>query len=47
MKVMGLYHLKNVLVGNAEVQGVSGGEKKRVSIAETLGSAGSLCVWDK
>ncbi|KAG1821596.1 pleiotropic drug resistance ABC transporter [Suillus subaureus] len=46
MKVMGLYHLKNALVGNAEVQGVSGGERKRVSIAETLGSAGSLCVWD-
>ncbi|KAG1750901.1 ABC-2 type transporter-domain-containing protein [Suillus lakei] len=29
-----------------KVQGVSGGERKRVSIAETLGSAGSLCVWD-
>ncbi|KAG2347847.1 pleiotropic drug resistance ABC transporter [Suillus weaverae] len=46
MKAMGLYHLKDALVGNAEMHGVSGGERKRVSIAETLGSAGSLCVWD-
>ncbi|KAG2154002.1 ABC-2 type transporter-domain-containing protein [Suillus clintonianus] len=46
MKVIGLYRSKNALVGNAQVQGVSGGERKRVSIAETLGSAGSLCVWD-
>ncbi|KAG1780748.1 hypothetical protein EV702DRAFT_1194229 [Suillus placidus] len=39
MKAMGLYHLKDALVGNAEVHGVSGGERKRVSIAATLSSA--------
>ncbi|KAG2336970.1 hypothetical protein BDR05DRAFT_1011099 [Suillus weaverae] len=39
MKAMGLYHLKDALISNAEVHGVSGGERKRVSIAATLGSA--------
>lgn len=46
MKVLGLYHSKDTLVGSAQIQGVSGGERKRVSIAETLGSAGSLGAWD-
>lgn len=46
MKVLGLYRSKNTLVGSAHIQGVSGGERKRVSIAETLGSAGSLGAWD-
>jgi ATP-binding cassette subfamily G (WHITE) protein 2 (SNQ2) len=47
MKVLGLYRSKHTLVGSAHIQGVSGGERKRVSIAETLGSAGSLGTWDK
>ncbi|KAG1869109.1 ABC-2 type transporter-domain-containing protein [Suillus tomentosus] len=46
MKVLGLYRSKHTLVGNAQIQGVSGGERKRISIAETLGSAGSLGAWD-
>ncbi|KAG2126806.1 ABC-2 type transporter-domain-containing protein [Suillus clintonianus] len=46
MKVLGLYRSKDTIVGNAQIQGVSGGERKRVSIAETLGSAGSLGAWD-
>ncbi|KAG2044053.1 pleiotropic drug resistance ABC transporter [Suillus americanus] len=46
MKVLGLFRSKHTLVGNAQIQGVSGGERKRVSIAETLGSAGSLGTWD-
>ncbi|KAG1857398.1 ABC-2 type transporter-domain-containing protein [Suillus subalutaceus] len=46
MKVLGLYRSKNTLVGNAEIQGISGGERKRVSIAEALGSAGPLGAWD-
>jgi len=47
MKVFGLYRSKNTLVGNVQIQGVSGGERKRVSIAENLGCAGSLGAWDK
>ncbi|KAG2033847.1 ABC-2 type transporter-domain-containing protein, partial [Suillus americanus] len=46
MKVLGLHRSKNTLVGNAEIQGISGGERKRVSLAETLGSAGPLGTWD-
>jgi ATP-binding cassette subfamily G (WHITE) protein 2 (SNQ2) len=47
MKVLGLYSSKHTQVGNAQIQGISGGERKRVSIAEILGSAGSLGAWDK
>ncbi|KAG1770122.1 hypothetical protein EV702DRAFT_948779, partial [Suillus placidus] len=46
MKVLGLYRSKHTLVGNVQIQGVSGSERKRVSIAETLGFAGSLGAWD-
>ncbi|KAG1748265.1 ABC-2 type transporter-domain-containing protein [Suillus paluster] len=46
MKVLGLWDSRNTLVGNAQIQGVSGGERKRVSIAEALCSAGSLGAWD-
>ncbi|KAG1809243.1 P-loop containing nucleoside triphosphate hydrolase protein [Suillus variegatus] len=46
MKVLGLYGSKNSLVGNAQIQGVSGGERKRVSIAEILGSVSPLGAWD-
>ncbi|KAG2339950.1 hypothetical protein BDR05DRAFT_836787, partial [Suillus weaverae] len=35
----------NTLFGNAQIQGVFGGERKRVSIAETLDFAGSLGAW--
>jgi ATP-binding cassette subfamily G (WHITE) protein 2 (SNQ2) len=33
---LGIGHTKNTLVGNEFVRGVSGGERKRVSIAEVL-----------
>ncbi|KAG1766364.1 ABC-2 type transporter-domain-containing protein [Suillus placidus] len=46
MKVLGLYGSKNTLVGNAQIQGVSGGERKRLSIAEMLGSVSPLGAWD-
>ncbi|KAG2364667.1 hypothetical protein BDR07DRAFT_1450169 [Suillus spraguei] len=46
MKVLGLHHSKNTLVGDAQIQGISGGERKRVSIAEILGSASPLGAWD-
>ena len=40
-------HTKNTLLGgNARVRGVSGGERKRVSIAEMMISRGSICCWD-
>jgi len=40
-------HTKNTLLGgSARVRGVSGGERKRVSIAEMMISRGSICCWD-
>jgi ATP-binding cassette subfamily G (WHITE) protein 2 (PDR) len=34
MAVFGLSHTMNTMVGNDFVRGISGGERKRVSIAE-------------
>ncbi|THH30475.1 hypothetical protein EUX98_g3698 [Antrodiella citrinella] len=44
--VFGLRHVRNTFVGDASIRGVSGGEKKRVSIAETLATLSRLTCWD-
>ncbi|RLV96492.1 Protein SNQ2 [Spathaspora sp. JA1] len=44
--VFGLKHTFHTKVGNDFVRGVSGGERKRVSIAEALACNGSLYCWD-
>lgn len=44
--VFGLKHVKDTLVGDASIRGVSGGEKKRVSIAESLATRSLLNSWD-
>lgn len=44
--VFGLRHVKDTLVGDASVRGVSGGEKKRVSISEALVTRSLLNSWD-
>ncbi|KAL7268765.1 Multidrug resistance protein [Rhizina undulata] len=46
MAVFGLTHTLNTKVGNDFVRGVSGGERKRVSIAETSLSGSPLQCWD-
>jgi ABC-type multidrug transport system ATPase subunit len=46
MAVLGLSHTYNTKVGNDFIQGVSGGERKRVSIAEMMLSGSPLCAWD-
>lgn len=38
VNMLGISHTKNTKVGSAEVRGVSGGERKRVSIAEMVSS---------
>ena len=43
----GLRHARKTLVGDARVRGVSGGEKKRVSIAEALACRSLINCWDK
>ncbi|CAI7621495.1 unnamed protein product [Penicillium manginii] len=46
LKMFGISHTKNTQVGNEYVRGVSGGERKRVSIAETLATKSSVVCWD-
>ena len=45
--IFGLKHAKNTPVGDAAIRGVSGGEKKRVSISEALAARSLLGAWDK
>ncbi|EDK47411.1 protein SNQ2 [Lodderomyces elongisporus NRRL YB-4239] len=44
--VFGLRHTYHTKVGNDFVRGVSGGERKRVSIAEALACNGTIYCWD-
>ncbi|KAG5650927.1 hypothetical protein H0H81_010502 [Sphagnurus paluster] len=44
--LFGLRHARKTPVGDAAIRGVSGGEKKRVSIAETLATRGCIGAWD-
>ncbi|KAL8708706.1 MAG: hypothetical protein Q9220_006431 [cf. Caloplaca sp. 1 TL-2023] len=46
LKSMGITHTEDTKVGNEFVRGVSGGERKRVSIIETLATRGSVFCWD-
>jgi len=46
LKSMGIQHTHDTKVGNEFVRGVSGGERKRVSIIETLVTKGSVFCWD-
>ncbi|KAJ7758952.1 ABC-2 type transporter-domain-containing protein [Mycena maculata] len=46
MAIFGLGHTLDTKVGNDFVRGVSGGERKRVSIAETTLSGSPLQCWD-
>lgn len=45
-KIFGLTHTFDTKVGNDFISGVSGGERKRVSIAEALAAKGSIYCWD-
>ncbi|KAI0833903.1 ABC-2 type transporter-domain-containing protein [Hypoxylon sp. FL0890] len=46
MAVCGLSHTYDTRVGNDFVRGVSGGERKRVSIAEMMLAGSSIAAWD-
>jgi ATP-binding cassette subfamily G (WHITE) protein 2 (PDR) len=46
MAIFGLSHTINTKVGNDFIRGVSGGERKRVSIAEVALSGAPLQCWD-
>ena len=46
MSIFGLTHTRNTKVGNDFVRGVSGGERKRVSIAEMALAGSPIAAWD-
>ncbi|KAL7421564.1 ATP-binding cassette transporter snq2 [Cryptotrichosporon argae] len=46
LSMLNIKHTANTVVGNAFVRGVSGGERKRVSIAEQFCAGAALCSWD-
>ncbi|OBS25198.1 hypothetical protein FPOA_05733 [Fusarium poae] len=46
MAVCGLTHTYNTMVGNDFIRGVSGGERKRVSIAEMMLAQSPMAAWD-
>ncbi|KAK3823093.1 MAG: ABC-2 type transporter-domain-containing protein [Benniella sp.] len=45
-KMFGLTRQKETLVGNAFIRGISGGERKRLSIAEQMATRSSINMWD-
>jgi len=45
--MFGLRHVKDTFVGNTAIRGVSGGEKKRVTICEALASRMLVGAWDE
>ena len=46
LRMLNISHTKDTLVGDAFVRGVSGGEKKRVSIAEMMATRARVQCWD-
>ena len=44
--ILGLRHTYNTKVGNSLIRGVSGGERKRVTIAETLAARARIAMFD-
>ena len=46
LKMFKIEHTINTIVGNPFVRGVSGGERKRVSIAEMMITKATVCCWD-
>ncbi|KAJ5162495.1 hypothetical protein N7492_007887 [Penicillium capsulatum] len=45
-RVFGMTHVMDTLVGNEYIRGVSGGERKRISIIESLATDSSVNCWD-
>ncbi|KAH9203103.1 ABC-2 type transporter-domain-containing protein, partial [Leptodontidium sp. 2 PMI_412] len=46
LKLLRIQHTFNTKVGNEFIRGVSGGERKRVSIVEAMATRGSVYCWD-
>lgn len=46
LKMFGMTHVRGTIVGDAFTRGVSGGERKRVTISEALIGGASIVAWD-
>lgn len=46
LRVFGLTEVRHTKVGDAAIRGVSGGQKKRVSICEALAARANIISWD-
>lgn len=46
LEAMGIEHTVGTKVGDAFIRGVSGGERKRVSLIECLATRASVFCWD-
>jgi ABC-type multidrug transport system ATPase subunit len=46
LETMGISHTTSTKIGNEYIRGVSGGERKRVSIVECMATRGSVFCWD-
>ncbi|KAI5305923.1 5'-3' exoribonuclease 2 [Ascosphaera pollenicola] len=46
LKMFNIGHTRNTIVGNQFTRGVSGGERKRVSIAEMMVTSATVLSWD-
>ncbi|KAI9836324.1 MAG: hypothetical protein M1837_003412 [Sclerophora amabilis] len=46
LKMFNIEHTRDTIVGNPFMRGVSGGERKRVSIAEMMATSATVCAWD-
>ena len=46
LKMFGMSHVRNTIVGDQAVRGVSGGERKRTTISEALATRASVIAWD-
>lgn len=46
LQLLNMAHTENTKVGNEFIRGVSGGERKRISILETMACRGSIYFWD-
>lgn len=46
LRMFNISHTSDTLVGDEFVRGVSGGERKRVSIAEMMATRAHVTLWD-
>ncbi|CAO1616995.1 unnamed protein product [Jaminaea pallidilutea] len=46
LKMFAMTHVRNTVVGDAAIRGLSGGERKRVTLQEALVTRASVTAWD-